>query len=241
MKSMTGKSRFAAMLVAMLMVTLLALAPAQADWLSDMLAGYGLGNEDVQAFSSLVSEMGAGMSEAEVQSLLKEFLGDTQAERAPGTLEGNRYTSPEGFAFTVPAGWSVLEDQFGVATVLSGAADEAGFMPTISIVVLGAERPDFVTNTREDWDALLGESLANYLFVALDDFPYLDVPAHEFVCMHGEREDTMFMQYQLYFNKEGRAFIITMSTMAEESAHEDALDAYDAFLAEFEVLDNGVG
>ncbi|MCL1964204.1 MAG: hypothetical protein FWF69_03985 [Firmicutes bacterium] len=235
MKQARRKGRLMAFLMAVMMV--ITFAPAQADWLSELLTGYGLSGDDVQAFSSLLSEMGNGMSETEVQALLQEFLGDGQAKKIAGTLEGDRYTSPQGFAFVVPSGWNLLENQVGVATVLAGEADATGFMPTIAVVVLEEERKDFDTLRQEDWDTQLGTVLANYLFVALDDFPYLDVTAHEFVCMHGEREDAMLMQYQLYFNKAGKAYQITMTTLAEEAAHDNALNAYDSFLAEFMVSD----
>ena len=241
MKPMTGTGRFAAFLTAALMALMLTLAPAQADWLGDMLAGYGLDSGDVQAFSKLVSDMGDSLSAEDTQALLQEFLGDSQAQKIPGALVGSQYTSPQGFVFTVPEGWTLLEDQVGIATVLAGEADDSGFMPTISVVVLAEEQPDFAKTTRAEWDALLGESLANYLFIDLDEFLYLDVTAHEFVCMHGEREDAMFKQYQLYFNKEGKAYIITMTTLAEESAHDDALAAYDSFIAGFTVSNDGLG
>jgi hypothetical protein len=241
MKLMESKNRLLAFLIATLIMVAMFAAPAQADWVSDMLVAYGLSNEDVAVFSSMVSELGESVTEAELQALITEILGDSQVQKLTGAMEGNRYIAPEGYSFAIPEGWKLLEEKFGVATVVAGQTDETGFMPTISVMMLEEEQPDFETNTQKEWDALLSQSLANYLFVALDDFPYLDATAHEFVCMHGEREDAMLMQYQLYFNKEGKAYLITMTTLAEEAAHDNALDAYDSFLAEFKISDEGIG
>lgn len=227
------------LVLVMLMMTALAPAVAEADWLSGLLTGYGLSDADVEAFSALIAEVGADMTQVDVEALLKEFLGDAAAASSPGKLEGDLFTSPSGFTMRVPEGWNLLEDSLGTSAVITGPTDETGFMPTITVVVLEEAQAAFDTNTKEDWDALLGTALTNYQSIVLDDFPFLDVPAHEFVCMHGDANDAMLMQYQLYFNKGGKAFVITMTTLAEEAAHDRALEAYDKFLADFSVQGPG--
>lgn len=222
-------------LIAMLLTILMMLAPAQAESLTDLLEGFGLTESDAEAFAGLVSQMGE-MTNEEISMLLTEFLGEGTASSVKGELIEDYYAHPAGFTLRIPEGWTLLEDQLGVTVMLMGPINEMKFAPTISVLVLSQPREDFDTLTLEAWDAYYASSLTNYLSIALDDFTFLDVDAHEFVCAHGNDESSMLMQYQLYFNKEERAYIITLTTLAEEAAHADALDTYDAFLAEFEVF-----
>ena len=228
-------------LIAVLLLISLAAAPASADAVDDLLKNFGLTEQEVEAFRGIVSGIDGTMTEREMAALLKSVLGDASSPKQAGTLSDGVYTHPLGFTLVVPDNWTVLEDCLGVTVALMGPVGEYAFAPTITVLVLSEERPDFETLTQADWDEALGPSLANYRSLMLDDFEYLGVPAHEFVCTHGAGDEAMIMQYLLYFNMSGRAFMITMTALAEEAVHEGALTAYDTLLSTFQVADDGIG
>lgn len=229
-------------IIALMLAAALLFAPAAlADTTADLLAKYGLSESDAAAFAALVETMGADLTAEDIESLMNEFLGSEGAERLEGTLTDDRYTHPDGVSFTIPEGWSVLEGQLGATAMLMGDPDEDGFAPTIGVLVLNEAQPEFETATQEYWDEELGALLENYVPMGLEAFEFLDVTAHELVLMHGGDEDNMLIQYQLYFNKDERACIITLTARADEAAHYAALDVYDAFLSGFEISPKGVG
>ncbi len=224
------------LLAALLLFLLLAVLPAQADAVAQMLARFGLSQSDAEAFAALMEETQGDLTDEEQAALLEDFLASAGEFRQKGTLEGDFYLHPLGFTLRVPSGWRVLEEQPGATVMLIGPGGEKQFAPTLSVLVLKGERPDFAAKTREEWDAYYGSVLHNYQSISLTALEYLDVPAHELVLTHGNDEASMLMQYQLYFNKDERAFIITLTTLAEEAADDSALEAYDSFLAQFTVL-----
>lgn len=221
--------------LAALMAMLVFCASAHAASVTDLLKGYGLSEADAKTVEKLVESMGDNVTEEELRALLSQFIADPTSKK-PGSTSGDIYTNPVGFSFRVPAGWAIREDQIGMNVMLVGPQNENKFSPTIGVAVFSEIRPDFDTNTQADWDAVLSQSLDNYQFVALDNFTFLDVQAHEFICMHGESENSMLAQYQMFFNKDGRAFVITMTTVAEEVSLDQTLEIYDNFMSEFQVL-----
>ncbi len=229
-------------LLSFLLAVMLITTSAFADPILDLLASSGLSDADAEAFKAIVEEMGDDLTEDQIKALMTEFLEAFTSQEEQGKVENDTFTHPDGFSFKIPEGWTVREDSMGVSAFLVGPVNEQGITPTISVTVLGESQPDFDTMKQEDWDAVLGTTLKNYQFVALDDFVFLDVPAHEFVCTHGDDLEAMLMQYQLYFNKNNKAYIITMTTLAEEAAHENALESYDMLLSDFTVQnDPGIG
>ncbi len=221
--------------IALALSLMLLTSPVLAESITDLLTGLGATEQSIQTLQAVLAEIGETVTEDELGAMLDQFLGDASGA-AGGSMEDGVFTHPLGFSFPVPEGWSQLPEQLGMAALLTGPLDAQGFAPTIGVIVLGEARTDFDNFVQEDLDALLSETLPNYYFLALDSFTFLDVPAHEFVLMHGEDENALLMQYQLFFNKDDLAFIITLTTLAEEAAHDDALEAYDALLAGFDVF-----
>lgn len=209
---------------------------------ADTLTEYGMTESEAEAFAALAQSIQGEITEQEIGELLTEYVGDATDQTLPGQQVDGVYTDPAGYSITAPVGWTLQETTIGPTVVITGPVGETGFMPTITVVAVEEVANAFLTKTQEEIDALLGESLPNYLPVALDDFDFLDIPAREMVCMYGADEETMLMQYQLHFNNQGKTFIITMTTLAEEAAHEEALDMYDTFLADFTLLTGqGIG
>lgn len=225
-------------LAVLLAAALLFSAPAQAVSVSEIMEGFGLEEADAEVFAALMESVGGDMSQEEIHALLEGFLGDGEAQKVSGTLEGDMFVHPMGFSMKVPEGWTVLEEQLGLTVVLAGPVEEtAAFMPTICVEVLSQPQESFLTVTREELDAVMAPALSNYIFQALDDFEYLEVPAREFICMYGADEASMLIQYQLMFNKADKGFIITLTSLAGESEHDAALNTYDTFLTDFTVLE----
>ncbi len=201
---------------------------------TEVLKSFGLTDEEAAKFAAIIANVDESLSEEDFQALLAEFLTEEGAQTESGTLGSDgTFTHPAGFTLKVPEGWNVLEQRIGADVTMTGPSEEEKVAPVISVLVLDTPREELDTLKQEDYDTLYSKSLKNYQFVALDEFPYLDVTAHEFVCTYGDNPEAMMMQYQLYFNKDGRAFIITMTTLAEEAAHDNALTAYDTMLEEF--------
>lgn len=236
---MKRQSRWLTWILAALL--LLAL-PAQAGSIDALLQSFGMTQAEAQAFAAIVAEMGEDITDETIRAMLAEFEGQKLGEPLAGKTEDGVYTDPEGYAFPIPEGWTLQPSRIGGYIVLAGQPDEGGFTPTITVLSAAASDDSFLDKTQEEVDNLLVQSLKNYQPIALDDFQYQDVPARELVCMYGTDEDTMLMQYQLHFSHEGMAYIITMTTLAEEAAHDSALNTYDSFLAEFSFADaQGVG
>lgn len=235
------KTRLSLWLV-LLLSLLLAAMPAQAaepaETAMDLLESFGMTEAEAEAFAALAESMQGEVTEDDLLAMLEALIEDEATGQAlPGQLVDGVYTDPGGYSMRIPEGWALQETLIGPAVVISGLADsESSFAPTITITVTGEVEDDFLAKTQEEIDALLSVSLPNYLPIALDDFEFLDIPAREMVCMYGANEASMLMQYQLHFNNQGKAFVITMTTLAEEATHEQTLDTYDAFLAEFLLL-----
>lgn len=231
------KTRFSLVLLLCLCL-LMAVTPAYAqstETMTDLLQSFGMSESESEAFAALAAGM-QDVTEEDLRAMLNDFMGEETGEKVPGELVDGLYTDPRGFSMKIPSEWTLQENLIGPTLVVSGPVNEMGFMSTITILIVEEEKSDFLTKTQEEIDTLLSPSLPNYLPIALDDFEFDELPAREMVCMYGASEESMLMQYQLYFNNEGKSFIITMTTLAEEAAHELALDTYDAFLADFVLL-----
>lgn len=221
-------------LFAALLGILLAVMPVMAQLASGETVDPALSASDSNALAALFDKITSDMTEDDVRALLSDFIEDTAESPQVGTIIGDQYTHPQGFTFRIPQAYRVLSDQLGAMVHLVGPANDNGFTPSIHVMVYDAPRPDFENLTEQRVNAYFGPILANYQFVSLDHYEYLGVSAHEFVCLHGTDDETMMVQYSLCFNKGDKAFILTMTTLAEEAAQKDALEAYDFFLAGFD-------
>ena len=184
------------------------------------------------AISALTEQITGDMTGQEIQALVSEFIRNHTPSPQEGEIISGIYCHPLGFAFPIPEGYQVLQDSIGSAVHLIGPPDEAGFTASIHVLVC-EEQPDFEMLTQTKADRFFGSALSNYQFVSLDHYAYNGVTAHEFVCLHGTGEDGMMIQNTVCFNKGDRAYILTMTTLAEEATLEHALLAYDYFLAGF--------
>lgn len=220
--------------LAVLAAVCLAAAGVLAESVEGLLEGIGLSPEEVKAFEVLTESMAGEASQDDLRSLLEQYA-QSGGQPIPGTLSGDVYTDDaNGFSAKIPPGWALQDMMIGPAIVITGPADTDGIAPTITISSDVSSQDNLMNKTKEEIDELLGQALANYMPIALDDFEFLGVPARELVCMYGVDESLMLMQYQLQFvSDEGRVFMVTLTTLAEEAAHEIALDTYDAFLMDF--------
>lgn len=215
-------------IVVLLLPIALAL-PAHADMAETLAADYGMSAQDARMFVEIVDRL-PDMPEAEIQALLLHFLGEK------GTIVGSRFSSPQGFALTIPEGWGLEEGRLGASVMLTGARDASGFAPTISLMALTWEEPQFDWADTESMNAYFAGVLTGYQFVKLDTFEYQGDVAHELVCVHGESEDALRIQYQLFFTRQGNTYVVTLTTSMEETLHESALAVYDAFISSLEIL-----
>jgi len=190
---------------------------------------HGLSEADEAAVSGMIDRIGRDLSEDQKRALMQAFAGDAAAPG--GTVVGNAYSSPLGFSFQIPLDFVCAENELGATVLLTGPANAAGYSMTIAVQAFAVEQPLFDSLTPEEIEPLFGQALPNYHFVAMDAFEYQGAKAREFVFVHGASEDAILMQYQMFFNREGKSYIITMTTLAEEAAHESALGIYDAFVS----------
>ncbi len=228
------KKKVTAILVSL--VLMLANAAAFADTTQDLLKGFGLTEQDLQQFQTILAGLDENTSQQTVLALLGTMLNKDLPEGMTGTLEGDLYTHPLGFTMTVPEGWKLVEQPLGVSAMVITDPDENGFSDTISVLALTEERGDFETMTRETVEALFTQSLTNYQFQSFESFDYQDAPAHEFTLAHGEGTSPTLYQRLLMFNKDGKAFLITMTTRNDEEQRATAEAAYGAFMAGFTVF-----
>ena len=216
-------------LLTVLLAVLLAVFPAYAEPGAN---GVSL-EEKPGALSALFEQITDEMTEQQIQALFSEFVKNQSSPPQEGEIISEIYCNPLGFAFPIPEGYQVLQDSIGSAVHLVGPPGVGGFAPTIHALVYEAPQPDFEMLTQSKADRFFGSMLENYQFVSLDHYEYNGAMAHEFVCLHGTGEDGMMIQNTLCFNKGDRAYILTMTTLAEEATLEQALLAYDYFLAGF--------
>lgn len=197
---------------------------------NDLMQTYGVSDADASVLEAITGSVGQGMTAEEEAALVRAYFGE--GKQAFGTVSEDLYTHPIGFSMRVPEGWQLFTQRLGSTALMTGPQDDSGFSPTIHLQVL-AEQPAFDTFSKEQADALYQTVLPKYQFVDLEAFIYQGANAHEFVCVHGTEAGAMLIQYQVFFNKGGMAYIITMTTRAEEAAHESALEIYDRFLTNF--------
>lgn len=222
-----------------------AVSPTAAPTPTDALSAFGLTPQQADAFEAVADGLEADQ-QAAIDELIDTFTLEGAGQPLPGSLRGSTYTDPNGFSITVPEGWALLEQLVGPAIVMTApvdAAAESSAQPVSSIAVVGTsvDIGDLSTVTEAQISEMLTTSLPNAQLIALEEFDYMDGKARELVCMYGEEEDTMLMQYQTFFKNEGRSYLITMTTLAEEAVHDIALEAYDAVLASFTIDVGGQG
>lgn len=234
------KAKRTLLCLCMLAVLCMAL-PAQADPVTDMLVEYGLTAPEAIAFLALYTGAGQPVTEESLKTLLQEFMAEGGGE-IPGLTQDGVYTDPNGFALKVPKDWVLQPNQIGPVVILTGPADETGMLPIISVLATAQAKDGVMDKTEEEIKASLGASLPNFQFIALDEFDYNGTKARELVVMYGAEEDAMMMQYETYFEANGRVYLVTMTTRAEEAVHDRTLETYDAFLADFKThTDQGNG
>lgn len=226
------------LLLVFLLVLLAAALPAKAEEdLAGKLASYGLTTPEIEAFSAMVAGAGQALTQEELLAMLEEFMAEGAGELA-GQEKDGVYTDPNGYSFKVPEGWTLQPNQIGPTVMLTGPADDKGLMPTITVLATSQAEDDIMAQTQQQIDDGLKGVLPNYQFIALDEFDYKNLKAHELVIMYGTAEDTMLMQYQTYFQSKDRVYIITMTTRAEEAVHDRTLDTYDSFLTDFQIVES---
>jgi len=108
------------------------------------------------------------------------------------------------------------------------------------VLVLLGEMPNLDTVTQTEIETFMTLSLANYEFLSLESVSFRDAAAHAFTLRHGEDTASRMFQRQLLFNKDGQAFLITLTTLAEESSEQAAEAVFEDFLNDF-VIDEGNG
>lgn len=192
---------------------------------------------EAEALTALFEQITTDMTEAEIQALLSELNKNQSPVKQEGEIVGDTYFNPIGFSFKIPDGYQVLQDQFGATVHMVSPFSKSGFAPTIQVLVYGESLPDFENLTQKKVDTYFGSLLLNYQFVSLDHYIYNNVTAHEFICLHGASEDDMMVQHSLCFNKGDKAYILTMTTLAEEATLQHALNAFDTFLEGFDASD----
>ncbi len=218
--------------MALLLVMLAAVLPAQADMTSEILENFGLTQTEADAFAALVEEKGTALTATDILTLLGSFPDEDMAPE--GTLLGNVYTDPNGVTVQVPEGWHVLEERMGMTVMLMGPADETtGFAPTIGVLVLDEPNPEFDTADQTYWDSFYGLFLENYRCVSFEESTYQDTTAHTLTLTYGQPQEAGILQRQMYFNKNDRAYVITLTALAKEEAQADALEVFEEFLAGF--------
>ena len=217
------------LLLALLLLLLPAAPFAVAETPGGFMAAHGLSEADAAAVTGMVEKVGRDLSEEEKRALFQAFVQG--AASAAGAISPNIYSSPLGFSFQIPMGFECAENKLGATVLLTGPGNSAGFSTTIALQVFPGEQPLFDTLTPAQIEPLFKQTLPNYHFVSMDEFDYQGAKAREFVFVHGASEHAILMQYQMFFNREGKSYIITMTTLAEEAAHESALGIYDAFVS----------
>ena len=190
---------------------------------------------DQDMLAAFFEKVTDGMTEKEMQALLFEIIAKKEPTPQAGEIVSGYYFHSLGFFFPIPEGYRVLEDTLGATVHLIGPAEDGGITPSIHVLALDAPQLDFEMLTQTKTDAFFGAVFSNYQFVSLDHYKYNGVMAHEFVCLHGASDDGMMIQNTLCFNKGDKAYILTMTTLAEEATLEYALLAYDVVLSGFTV------
>lgn len=212
---------------------LLAAAPALA---SAPPEGYGMTAEQAQTFAGLLAGAAEAVLQAELDALLEQTTPDAEMQGLPGQMIDGMYYDPMGFDMAVPEGWTLLEHLVGPSVALTGPAAANGFVPSITVTASEDATGGYEALTQADFDALLTGVLENYQFQSLEDFALGEIAAREFACLYGPDAANMLLQYQLLFTANDRAYVITMTTLAEEDAQDAAMEAYDAFLASFSIF-----
>lgn len=208
--------------------------PALSELHESLTRQYGMSDGEANAFEQVLAPLQSSLSEEQLTELLAQYLKHRESP-APGTISGDRYTHPLGFSFQIPANWTLIENMLGTTAMLIGVRNESGYAPTISIHALPGQTLPGGLPATDQMEAIYRQMLPNFQLVQTDDFEYLGVPARETVCAHGASEDAIWMQYQLLFEKMGNTYLLTLTTLSEEAAHESATAVYDAFTKGFTV------
>lgn len=207
---------------------------ALAESLPSLLGQLGLTGAQAEVFMAQLASQADTPDGQTVFEALSALAAADPTEVA-SELIGNVYADARGFSAVVPEGWTVVPSA-GQTVAFQSAPDAGGFASTITVNLQPTADETFFDRSREEIDALLSRTLQHYRTIEWDAFSYQNLPAHELVCIFGADEASLFMQYQLSFVQGEDAYLITLTTLAEEAIHEEAVAVYDTFLEEFIVF-----
>lgn len=232
--------RVASLLLVLFVAALPALPPALgqgAESLPALLEENGMTQGQAETFEALAGQIEDAALQTELADTIEALMEAGDGGQAVGEVIDGIYHDPNGYTFPMPENWTLQEKQVGPVVVLAGPSDGQALAPSITVLALDAPEQSLLKMTREDIEKLLSGSFENFQMIALEEFEIDGKPARELVCMYGADVSAMIMQYQTHFDYEDKAFVITMTTLAEEAAHDLALETYDALVAEFTIFE----
>ncbi|HIT70237.1 MAG TPA: hypothetical protein IAC36_10085 [Candidatus Aphodomonas merdavium] len=215
---------FAALLAVLMFGTF-----AQADALEDLLAASSLTQEQATEFRALMEQVSPALSQEDIATLLEAYEQSLPSAQQTGTLADGRYSLPSGLSVAVPEDWQVVQTQGVAAITLVGPTAVSG-TPNITVTVLEQEQETFETADQAYWDNIYSALLPGFASTSLDSFDYQDVSAHEYVCSYGE-EGARVVQYQMYFNRNGKAYAITLTTPDDNETFLQSITSFDSVIA----------
>lgn len=222
--------KLATLLIALCMVPALALG----DVLSDMMDSVGLTDAQKLELQEIAGEAAEKMTDEEIRMIVDAYLAST-LEKSEGVLEDGVY-SIDGISFAVPQNWQIAETQ-GAATVVLMGQERQGVAPVISIAVTAGEQAELDIATKEDWDEQYAAFLQDFESDELETLTFHEATAHKYI-FRCTQNGIPTATYQLYFNRDGFAYLFALTTATETDAQTEALSAYNALLASLTFAEN---
>lgn len=216
-------------LLALIMALTLALSltAASADMIDDAMAGYDMTAAQKAEFRALITQIGSPMTATQISDYLKAYVGTLRPAQETGVMEDGRYCISSGLSALVPEGWEVRASE-GASDILLVGKAKNGVTPSISILETEGEQPEFETVDKAFWDAQYGAVLPGFEAGMLETSIHQDVTAHLYTCYYDQTGGTRLALYQMYFNRAGKAYVITMTTEDAVSSFMDAFKAFEA-------------
>lgn len=208
--------------------------------LPGVLGRLGMTDAQAGAFTAQLAAQDAPFDEASLAAALAELVSASEEDVVFERI-GSVYADSRGFSAMVPEGWTLHAPGVGGTVIFQGNADANGFAPAITVLLMPASDSSLFHLTREEIDEAFGQALANYRTLEWESLTFQEIPAQELVCVYGADDQLPLMQYQISFVQDDTAFLITMTTLAEETIHDETVAAYDTFLEEFIVFTGFAG
>lgn len=221
-------------LAALLMALCLVPALAFGDVLSDMMDSVGLTDAQKLELREIAGEAAEKMTDEEIRMIVDAYLA-SMLEKSEGVLEDGVY-SIAGLSFAVPQNWQIAETQ-GAATVVLTGEEHQGAAPVISIAVTAGEQAELDTVTKADWDEHYAAFLQDFESDELETLMFHGATAHKYI-FRCTQNGVSTATYQLYFNREGFAYLFALTTATETDVQTEALSAYNALLASLMFAEN---